>query len=550
MPSRFSATRIVAPFPLIAVLLAANARGQETPFELNTSTVQLREFAITERRAPDAPEEVWDWRSGTVDDIEFISSASEERTEKLVTHLGEFANLLHWLIPQWPRPADPPLRLIICGSRGTFAELRPVTTDDARPDTLSAYYHGYRHSYAVIDDNDGLQVWDWQPVTFTATQISDRPFTNRGTGPFLRFAPTTDFGQMGFGTNTTELLEREYVRHLLLSQGWSSPAWFTEGMARLVATAKVDGDRVRIGRLDTVQMGEFGQTASELSLRFHRQAMKPLMELFTVNYDSPDYLNARGSKFSDQSLAFVHYSLYGAKGRYQAALLNWLGRLQIDAPSEAAFRECFGTSTSSFGAQLRGYFDGGLYRSPVTSADDLPTAPELVIGPADPAQVAVFKAETQALAGRAVEASALLESSLANGFANFALHVARAELALAARDYETAAAALATASSLDEPLSDEYRAARLELEVRSEPALDSATAKRLLIDALQLQQQLPGQNLRFTTLLAEIFLRSPLKPDEAFVNLLETRAANLPPNAELTAVIQQVRAKAGGSFSP
>ncbi|MCC5021756.1 MAG: hypothetical protein J6386_02670 [Candidatus Synoicihabitans palmerolidicus] len=106
------------------------------------------------------------------------------------------------------------------------------------------------------------------------------------------------------------------------------------------------------------------------------------------------------------------------------------------------------------------------------------------MAPADPAMVAVIKAEVHRLAGRTAEARELLGIAVSRGFANAELHGERELLALNSGDYEGAAQAFAEATALGDP-TDEHRFGVLRLDVMRAPVLDSPTAKRLLGDALR-----------------------------------------------------------------
>ena len=542
--------RLLSVLSALATLSTSAARAADEPATA-AETVQMDAVNIETTRDKafllSLPKEAWDWRYGRMGDWEFLSSASDAKTEKMLRDFAEFTSLVHWMIPQWKIPAGGRLRLIICGPRHTFEELRPVASEGSRRDAVTAYYAGAAE--ACIAVNAGvisLQIEE----THGLSRAGGFSTLNQDYGTDSEADITaTEYETDDLPVLTLDFLKRDYVRHLLNSQGWTCPAWLTEGLVQLVATAKIEDGRARIGKLDSVRIDTIsnGQPsgsgrASELSLFFQGRAMEPLLNVFQVGYDDPAYLNPIGSTFSAQALGFVHYCLYGNDGKQQANFINWLVQLQSSPPTEETFKACFGMSSKQMNIKLRGYFGSGRYASPVTNAETLPEPPQIVMAPADPAMVAAIKAEVHRLAGRTEAARSLLDTALSRGFANAELHDERAQLALDAGDFDGAAAAFAEAAALGDP-SDEHRFGLLRLEVMRAPALDSASAKRLLAEALRFHRQVPARTREASFLLAEVFLRSALKPDDAFLNLLDKSAARFRSDPELQAAVTQLHAK-------
>ena len=129
------------------------------------------------------------------------------------------------------------------------------------------------------------------------------------------------------------------------------------------------------------------------------------------------------------------------------------------------------------------------------------------------------------------------------GFANAEVYDTLALLDLDAGRYDAAGQSLAKATAL-ESTSENHRIALLRLEIMRSPVLDKASAKRLLTDTLQIHRQAPTRHRETTLLLAEVFLRSALKPDEAFLNLLDKSAARYRTDADLQDAVTRLHAKA------
>lgn len=540
--------------PLLAAVLCApsvgEARTKASDEPTDGETVKMSEVTVEARRDAftrlQIPKEAWDWRIGRMGQIEFLTSASDRATEAAVRELSEFTQLLEWMIPQWKRPAGRPLRLVLCGARDTFTELRPVAPEGNERDAVTAYYPGNDGAYIVVDlgvislgilETHGLQ------------RTGGFSTLNAGYGEGDDAAVTFDSDSADLPVETGDFLKRDYVRDLLSAQGWHSPAWFTEGMVQLVATTKVEDGKARIGRLPTstiTSMSEGRSTgtgqASELSLFFQGRAMKPLLQLFEVGYDAPEYLNPIGSTFSAQALGFVHYCLYGAKGRYQAPLLNWVTRLQTAAPTEEGFRDCFGVSSKAFNTALRGYFDGGRYHSPVTSAETLPALPECDIHPAEPAEIAVFKADVHRVAGRLDAAHTTLETALARGFVSAEVYDGLGAVALDRPDYAAARTAFAQAAKLGAD-SEAHRWGQFQVEVWGSDTLATEDAKRLMREAVQLRANSGVSAAVVTRAMAEIFLRSSVKPDAGFWRMLDESVGRHPSDTALRIAVLRLHAK-------
>ena len=121
------------------------AEGTVQMDTVNIETTRDEAFLLT------LPKEAWDWRYGRMGEWEFLSSATDAQTEKLLREFAEFTSLVHWMIPQWQIPAGGRLRLIICGPRHTFEELRPLASEGNRRDAVTAYYTAAAEACIVVN---------------------------------------------------------------------------------------------------------------------------------------------------------------------------------------------------------------------------------------------------------------------------------------------------------------------------------------------------------------------------------------------------------------
>lgn len=521
---------------------AADDAPNDIPIELSTVTVDSTRLDPVKL---DIPRDEWDWRAGSIGEIEFLTSASPEETQRLLTRFYEFTQLLEWMVPQWQRPAGRPLRLVLCGARNSFDTLRPIAAENSLRDAVTAY---------LPDDYGAIIVADLEAreleLLETHGLIREGGFTSLNgettddsdsIGP-----PELAMDSAGMTVRALEFMRRDYVRDLMASRGLQPPAWLSEGMAQLIATARVENGKARLGRLEmtTIRTQSGGQTSdsgqiSDLSLFFTRRALLPLTQFFAIDYHDPEYRNPIGSTYSGQALGFVHYCLYGNKGRHQQAFMQWIQHLSTGGPAtEEAFATCFGISTQKMNLQLRGYLTGGRYASPVTAAEPLPPVPEVELRAATPAEIARTKAQVHRLTGRTAEARAVLETALTRGFVDAPLLNTLGALELDEGHPAAAREAFARAGEIAPP--DPWsRLLSVEARLAGQDQLAKAEAKRCIVDLLTARNELSVPTSRIPRLLATTMVLGGLKPDAGFTQLLQESLRRFPRDEALHTAVSR-----------
>jgi len=164
------------------------------------------------------------------------------------------------------------------------------------------------------------------------------------------------------------LIFHEYVHHLFRSAGETPPVWFNEGMADLLATIRVEGDELEIGRphegrLSTLRNG----------------TLLPLETLFSVDQQSPIYRTGEHTGlFYAESWALLHYWYFGQSDLPRDRIERFL-RLARDRKTATPqalrplFTECFGIDYPEMQRRLERYVETGSYRfvrQPVPKLDD------------------------------------------------------------------------------------------------------------------------------------------------------------------------------------
>lgn len=141
LPARYLPPPALVILTTVTALLAQPTRAAdqtETAAEtvhmdaVNIETTRDKAFLLT------LPKQSWDWRFGRMGDWKFLSSATDTKTENMLRDFAEFTSLKHWMIPQWKLPAGDRLRLVICGPRHTFEELRPAASEGNPRDAVTA----------------------------------------------------------------------------------------------------------------------------------------------------------------------------------------------------------------------------------------------------------------------------------------------------------------------------------------------------------------------------------------------------------------------------
>jgi tetratricopeptide (TPR) repeat protein len=154
--------------------------------------------------------------------------------------------------------------------------------------------------------------------------------------------------------STYALAFHEYS-HLLIKNSMARvPLWLNEGLAEFYSTFEVaDGNR-KI---------KLGQPIKSRAQTVRQRELLPLSTLFTVDYQSPYYNEARGREiFYAESWAFVHYLLNGRSNpSRRPQLLRYLELLASGHADEEAFRQAFQTDTQTLEKELRQYIRLGRY---------------------------------------------------------------------------------------------------------------------------------------------------------------------------------------------
>jgi hypothetical protein len=356
------------------------------------------------------------WQYLTLPGFEILSSTSSGNARKL---LQDFQLFREALAQVWPRPTPPvrPTLLLLCGASGNYdAFLPPAAKADPNRAAASVFVHDRLRSAIVLD------------------------CASRTTGII------SDQGKDDILVEARRELYRQYV-HLLMSRSEPpAPAWFVEGFAQIAKAMELDRHRIVFGKLQEPDLvsavkensalrgkaelaalggrttdravappsspGGWGDPFAEIDFGVENKGFldllkgKPLMPLaqfFAVQEDSTDVMASLGpaAVWPQQAYAFVHFCLFGGRGKYQKPLARFLQRLNHEAATESLFQDCFKLSYEQMLTQIHGYQDTADYSYLQYRArgEGLPLAAEPAGREATPAEFGRIKGTVLELAG-------------------------------------------------------------------------------------------------------------------------------------------------------
>jgi tetratricopeptide (TPR) repeat protein len=143
------------------------------------------------------------------------------------------------------------------------------------------------------------------------------------------------------------IIYHEYIHYVLRNSYVWLPLWLNEGLAEYYSTFDVARGDAKIG---------LPHEAHIAFLRTH--PLGPVRQLMAVDDRSPAYNeSSRRGAFYAQSWALTHYLMLGNDTRH-GQLIDYLRRLRVGEPAEAAFAASFGVAPEVFDRELVDYLRG------------------------------------------------------------------------------------------------------------------------------------------------------------------------------------------------
>jgi hypothetical protein len=409
----------VAPW-LISIIVAGHALAQtaEAPVMLPQMTVQANALPVKKET----------WRYARVEGFEVLSNASDGAARDL---LRDFLRFRQALVLAWP-PADlhlaSPASLVLCGKDGNFGAFLPK--DRNGPDSGIASLTLRRSDMAaiVVDlaartlsiaNADTLGDAAASAAAANAADAAAQIAVATQGGNNVAAAPPGPFDpQVGsipqFLIDTNRQLYREYLHFVLSHAEPAPPPWLEEGLAQIFMRIDISDRGLVVGKLaEPDEKSALANTVEEqdFNVTLNHRSLMPLSEMFAVAADSAIALHPVGSLWSAQCYAFVHYGLYGEKGRHQQAFMNFIGRAAREPVTEKIFKDCFKEDYKSMLLDLRGYIQYTTYKSTemrLPQRQKLPAVADILFREATPAEIGRIKGEALFMAGNRVAAGETL----------------------------------------------------------------------------------------------------------------------------------------------
>ena len=252
------------------------------------------------------------------------SEQNERRLREQMAVLEDYAALLRRIGTGRPEPSPNKLRVYLVRTHGELRQVRPV------PDTIGGFY---------VAGPEGIGA-----------------FVNTNAGGDL--------------VSANEVLFHEYAHHFMMQYYNSAyPAWYTEGFAEYVSTARFTDRHVEFGHISPIR-------ASWLA---DRSAWLPMVDIVFGRENQSEIDRAR---FYAQSWLLTHY-LHSNRERQEQfrSYLTALGR--AEEPRQA-FEASFGMRPDQLQREVANYgFRGGMHFLRIDRAS-IAQAPQITITPLPP----------------------------------------------------------------------------------------------------------------------------------------------------------------------
>lgn len=417
----------------------------------------------------------------------------------------------------------------------------------------------------------------WKPVAFYLAH-PDRAII--AVGPTMGPRAPVTAGPVTIEYHTTppeHLIFHEYVHHLFRATNQHPTVWFGEGVAELLATIRVQRDRLEMGHANAPTL-----------LLLQNNPLLPFEQIFGASHTSPLYRgHSMTGMFYAQSWVLLHYLHFGESGLPRegtARFARVMGDRKLAAEVRdmpAFFRECFGIDYAEMQKRLDRYVGNGKYRPRTQPLPQLPPAAGYAMRAVPREEARLRLAELAWRVRRSPEAKlALLDAqekeprvlevlgtvALAENDADRARERWERALELGSRnDAVVREVALLESRRWLAQFDFDFRLppetaqrlrARLLHSIKAEPAQSASYEMLALVEAFAAEPQVENVNLvqqhfrqlteKPRTVVALAMVRVRLgKPDEARVLLDEL--ARLPPEPNAAKMAEVIRARLGAA---
>lgn len=281
---------------------------------------------------------------------------------------------------------------------------------------LAAELEQFRHVISLLFPKAQIEASVSTTVFLFKSDDSFKPFKPRYKGKTKEnvggyFLPTPNGNYIALnvesrGGEPAEVIFHEYEHFIMRNNLPRAPLWLNEGLAEFYSTfqAEDDGQKVILGT----------PIARHVHTLREAQGRLPLTTLLTVDHKSPHYNeSSKAGIFYAKSWALVHYLMLGEKGKRQAQLIQFIGRLNSELSPEENFRQSFQADFETIEKELNGYVRKFTFPAMTVSfKKDLDFSKEVEAARLSKAEALYHLGDLLAQTGRLEEAESYLSESL------------------------------------------------------------------------------------------------------------------------------------------
>ena len=265
---------------------------------------------VSVARRPQSPVSAKEtWTSVRSKNFYLLGNAGEKDIRKVAIKLEQFREVFSNLFPRAKLNSPIPIRVIVFKDRQDYRPFMPVY--QGKVNEVSGYF---------------MPGSDINYITLTAELSQENPFST---------------------------IFHEYVHSLTNDNTFSTPLWFSEGLAEFYSTFEVtDGD----------QKVWLGKPISNHVYLLRGNQFLPLPRLFDINHQSADY-NVKDKKglFYSQSWALLHFLLLGNNAQRQGQTIKYIELLAQGVGVDKAFSQAFQIDYATMEKELRNYIGRNSY---------------------------------------------------------------------------------------------------------------------------------------------------------------------------------------------
>jgi hypothetical protein len=422
---------------------SAHAQKSSPSPDTNTAPVyELPKYTVSAQRMLPEPEH---WRHTVAGGFEILSNASDSETQKFFRDIRQYLNVVNSIAPGVRPQTHSPIKLILCGERGSFEKLTgtigapvvasqwndqvvfavnlssdfmiPINSGASDADDIQAYIENrlYKNyiDLSLEQFNPRLPAWFEHAVRslFADMKFNGREvtFAEMRDGIWTTIAPSStilrDTDPQRSPRDTRDLGEQNAGMFGEEPDGFSDIAGIAPADDMDSAAADASDNPFADGNQGTSTTPATQQQQRGIVQRRNAIMRMPLFLNYRpgVTTGLPNTFNA--GTWARQCIIFVHYWLYRRTStpEEKAAFAKFIQAATQGPMDEKTFKACLGLSYRDMEMAIAGYLDYTDYKIPVYIFKDDTRPPPLELRNATPAEIGRIKGESMISFGKSDE---------------------------------------------------------------------------------------------------------------------------------------------------